>query len=742
MLTKMIYKFGTITDGASSMKEVLGGKGANLAEMSKLGIPVPPGFTIPCSYSVEYHKASCDAGSALFMDLQSSILQEGMSYISHTLGLEGVWPLVSVRSGARVSMPGMMDTILNVGLTDDTLPFWKEKLGERTALDSYRRLIQMYAGVALDVPMVKFDHNLENRKKMAGVVEDKDLSAYDLEQLVLDYLEIVKDEGKIFPQSAEEQIWGATEAVFRSWMNPRAIEYRKIYSYPEDWGTAVTIQSMVFGNWNDNSATGVLFSRDPATGDKKVTGEFLINAQGEDVVAGIRTPIPLDKMCGPDKVAPGWGIIHHDLLALVHLLEKHYKDMQDIEFTVQDGKLFLLQTRNGKRSAKAAFQIAYDMAMEGLITRKEASSRVTKEQLLAILVDAIDPKFKKPPHLVGIAAGGGLVTGVAVFSSEDAVNCTEPCILVRKETDPDDIAGMHQSLGILTATGGLTSHAAVVARGMNKSCVVGCTDLIVKEDHAEIAGGVEITSKDSVTLDGATGRVWIGTKVPVIPGGITKEAKSLMLWRAEGSLIAERLSLHQGMTEEQMVEVLSAITEDNVHVDLGICLQKGLAGELVARLGAALLKMPSNVTKVVIDLATKTDYYGASDIVFDRMFGYPEDTSNAAMILEAVVSVGNTWCPTMKETVFFKMPTAGSEANLLLEDFGWNSSSTVQIHTFADLLNSDGEIEVSPTVIKMVFGTKGALDAAMDMLVTVKGKDFNKKKAIPTYWYDLINPEV
>ena len=412
----------------------------------------------------------------------------------------------------------MMDTILNVGMTSDTLENWKGVLGERAALDCYRRLIQMYSSVAMGVPMELFESALEELKESVGVKTDSELNADHMNRLVVRYLAIVASQGWAFPNTLVEQLSGAVEAVFKSWNNPRAVEYRKIHGYSDSWGTAVTVQSMVFGNMNDKSATGVVFTRCPSTGLNEITGEFLVNAQGEDVVAGTRTPDPIHTMESWDCEA------FERLTTILEKLELHYGDMQDVEFTVQDGKLYILQTRNAKRSPAAAFKVAHDLAQEGVISTEQAVSRVSQSQLLALVSAAIDPKFKEDPHLVGIAAGGSVVSGKAVFSSADAVNCKEPCILVRKETDPDDIAGMNASVGILTAMGGLTSHAAVVARGMHKSCVVGCTSMAVMGDAAHLPGGKSIHAGSKVTIDGSTGNVWVGVDVPIVSGGMTPEA--------------------------------------------------------------------------------------------------------------------------------------------------------------------------------------------------------------------------
>ena len=733
-----IFRFGSITEGSASMKNALGGKGANLAEMSSLGIPVPPGFTIPCAASVQFQDGTLDAVS---LKIQ---VQQGLGYLFDTT--ENMLPLVSVRSGARVSMPGMMDTILNVGLTDSTLGFWQEKIGERVALDSYRRLIQMYASVAMGVPMGHFDAALENLKEDAGVKEDKDLSSENLTRLIATYFEVIAGEGKSFPQTVNAQIDGAIRAVFESWNNPRAIEYRKIHSIPDTWGTAVTVQSMVFGNWDDNSGTGVLFSRNPSTGHSGITGEFLVNAQGEDVVAGIRTPESLDHNFGVRFGAE----LEKELFDTVFKLEQHYKDMQDIEFTVQQGKLYLLQTRNGKRSAKAAFKIAFDLAKEGLITKQEAASRVTSAQLMALMQDTIDPKFKTAPTLVGIAAGGGLVSGVAMFTSEDAVNCTEPCILVRKETDPDDIAGMYKSLGILTATGGLTSHAAVVARGMNKSCVVGCTDLVVSSmgssavvKHLTQATKSQLNKGDRVTIDGSTGKVWFGIKVPVISGGADKEVKELLSWRESGGT-ATRLSLTTKMGAEDLLE-LTGIGAGAVYLDTALLQvlqdEQGPAiGNLVAALGGVIADSPA--AQVTLDLTGIEDYFNPADEVVNIMFGIsPHSVASKSMLYK--MQGMQTWPSAARNKVVCKVGPQASKQDLnVLVKMGFSVLSTQKVSTFADLLNANGPVEITPAVIEVVFGSHAAWESAKKMVEASTGKSLSPKGGTPKYWYDMSSTSI
>lgn len=729
-----IYRFGPTSEGSASMKDVLGGKGANLAEMSSLGVPVPPGFTIPCSASVQFKevKNSAPAASAFFTSLWAEVAA-GIEYLKES---NGYLPLVSVRSGARVSMPGMMDTILNVGLTSSNVEEWASKIGERAAFDSYRRLIQMYSSVALGVPMEKFEEILADARKEAGVKTDSELSADYLRRTVTRYLKMVSGLGMEFPDTFEDQLNGAILAVFKSWDNPRAIEYRKINSIPDEWGTAVNVQSMVFGNFNDQSATGVLFTRDPASGENCIVGEFLINAQGEDVVAGIRTPQPL-----ADMVEWNQSILD-SLVEYVSMLEEHYRDMQDVEFTIQDGKLYLLQTRNGKRSAQAAFKIAYDMVQEGMITAKESSGRITQRQLFAVMQDSIDPKFNVKPDLIGIAAGGGLATGVAVFSSDDAVNCTEPCILVTPETDPDDIAGMNAAVGILTATGGMTSHAAVVARGMNKSCVVGATELIVEGNYAHTANSITVNKFTKVTIDGSTGSVWFATQVPVIPGGSSPEVKALIGWAMEDlSGISDRIDLTNAMDSEEILQAVTSSVCSSIYVDTAML-------ESINSMNLDKLKLSMNhlrvaltasaAQEIVVDLTTMDDHLSAPDVVFNSIFGLSKDHDQHILI--AKVSSMVDWASSLKEKIMVKIPPdADPVVTNRLTKAGFKITGFIS--TVADLLNASGPVQVSEAVLKNVFGGAEAYKALCAMIESNTGNALTGVLGVPVYWYDFLNKE-
>ena len=545
MAKKYVYSFGpTQCDGDGSQKMLLGGKGANLADMVKLGLPVPPGFTIStdvCTHFYangrSYPNELRDEVSKAIQNLEKDLSSTGMKFGDRKNPL-----LVSVRSGAPVSMPGMMDTVLNLGLNDQTVDGLIEQSKDaRFAYDSYRRFVMMYCDVVLNVNTSYFETALEHRKAEAGVELDTELTADQLKGLVKEFKSILLEQAGVkFPEDPIEQLWGAIGAVFGSWINPRANTYRKINSIPEHIGTAVTVQAMVYGNMGNECATGVAFTRDPSTGDKKFFGEFLINAQGEDVVAGIRTPQPINAesfndsnrhLPTLDKALPG---AYADLVKLYQKLEAHYHDMQDIEFTIQKGKLFMLQTRTGKRTAAAAVKIATDMVKEGMIDKKEAVMRVTPEQLDQFLHPRLDPKAKKDILARGLPASPGAVSGKIVLDPDKAEKWVkekgEKVILVRIETSPEDIHGMHVSEGILTARGGMTSHAAVVARGMGKTCVAGCSAVkILQQQNKVVIGTRELSEGDWITLDGTNGEV-IFDKVPTITPELSGSFKEFMGW--------------------------------------------------------------------------------------------------------------------------------------------------------------------------------------------------------------------
>ncbi len=539
-MPKFVYFFGNgKAEGRGDMKNLLGGKGANLAEMTSIGLPVPAGFTITTEVCTEFYKNNRNYPVGLEEEVNQHLAQVE-KLMGKTFGDAQNPLLVSVRSGARASMPGMMDTVLNLGLNDSTVQGVIAQSGDaRFAYDSYRRFIQMYSNVVLNLDGDILEDILEKMKHDRGVEQDTALTAEDLKELVSLFKFKVREElGREFPLDPREQLWGAIGAVFSSWMNARAITYRRLNNIPAEWGTAVNVQSMVFGNMGDDCATGVAFTRDPSTGEDYFYGEYLVNAQGEDVVAGIRTPQPINKAKHQPGDLPAMEDVlpdcYEQLVKIRAILERHYKDMQDIEFTIEKHKLYMLQTRNGKRTAKAAVKIAVDMVAEGLISEKEAVMRVAPEQLDQLLHPSLDPHAQKNVIAKGLPASPGAVSGEVVFSADEAEEAAKiglKVVLVRVETSPEDIHGMHAAQGILTARGGMTSHAAVVARGMGKCCVAGCSD--IKVDYAKqqfTARHGQVIKKGSViTLDGSTGEVMQG-EVPTVQPELTGEFGQLMAW--------------------------------------------------------------------------------------------------------------------------------------------------------------------------------------------------------------------
>jgi pyruvate,orthophosphate dikinase len=540
-MTQWVFTFGDgKAEGQSSMRDLLGGKGANLAEMSNMGLPVPPGFTVTTEACIWYYANGRSYPAELAAQVEVGLAQIG-ALTGKVFGDPANPLLVSVRSGARASMPGMMDTILNLGLNDVTVAALGRGSGdERFAYDSYRRFIQMYSNVVLDVDHHNFEDILEIYKERKGLTLDTDLTAEDWKHLVGEYKRRVEEEtGSPFPQDPREQLWGAVGAVFSSWMNQRAITYRRLHAIPESWGTAVNVQAMVFGNMGETSATGVAFTRNPSTGAKELYGEFLINAQGEDVVAGIRTPQNITEVArinaGSDKPSMETALpeVYQQFIAVAATLEKHYRDMQDLEFTVERGKLWMLQTRNGKRTAKASLRIAVELANEGVLTREEAVSRVEPGSLDQLLHPTIDPKAERRVLATGLPASPGAAQGEIVFNSDEAEAMKaggHKVILVRVETSPEDIHGMHAAEGILTTRGGMTSHAAVVARGMGKPCVSGAGTLRVdyQAQTMSIAGKV-LKKGDVITIDGSTGQVLLG-EVAMLQPELSGEFATLMGW--------------------------------------------------------------------------------------------------------------------------------------------------------------------------------------------------------------------
>jgi pyruvate,orthophosphate dikinase len=540
-MAKWVYSFGDgRAEGRADMRNLLGGKGAGLAEMANLGLPVPPGFTITtevCTYFYGHGQSYPD-------DLKpqvASALDEVARITGKRFGDSDNPLLVSVRSGARASMPGMMDTVLNLGLNDTTVEALAKRSGDaRFAYDSYRRFITMYSNVVLGIEHHHFEEILDDHKDQHGYSLDTDLTAADWQALVKRYKQRVKDEhGEDFPQDPQQQLWGAIGAVFGSWMNARAITYRRLHNIPESWGTAVNVQAMVFGNMGDTSATGVAFTRNPSTGEKRLYGEFLINAQGEDVVAGIRTPQEITeaarKEAKSDKPSMEQAMpkAFAELSRIYQALEQHYRDMQDLEFTVEQDKLWMLQTRGGKRTAKAALRIAVELAHEGLIGREEAVARIEPASLDQLLHPTIDPKAERKVIATGLPASPGAASGEIVFSADEAEKLKadgHKVILVRVETSPEDIHGMHAAEGILTTRGGMTSHAAVVARGMGKPCVSGAGTVRVDPARGTMtAAGHTFQAGDLITVDGSTGQVLAG-RIPMIEPELSGEFATLMGW--------------------------------------------------------------------------------------------------------------------------------------------------------------------------------------------------------------------
>jgi len=540
-MTRWVYNFGNGTaDGAADMRNLLGGKGANLAEMSNLGLPVPPGFTITTEVCTWYYDHDKSYPDDLKAQVEEALTTVGAATQRRFGDLKNPL-LVSVRSGARVSMPGMMDTVLNLGLNDETVKAIGEDAGDmRFAYDSYRRFIQMYSDVVLGVDHHEFEEILEEHKSRNDLSLDTEITAEDWVGIIDRFKDLVENDlGKPFPQDPHEQLWGAIGAVFGSWMTHRAQTYRRLHDIPGDWGTAVNVQAMVFGNMGETSATGVAFTRNPSTGEKALYGEFLVNAQGEDVVAGIRTPQDITEKARMEAGSTRPSLENlmpeafAEFQAICDRLEAHYRDMQDLEFTIEKGKLWMLQTRSGKRTAKAALKIAVDMAAEGLLSQEEAVTRVEPGALDQLLHPTIDPKAKRDIFASGLPASPGAASGEIVFTSdeaEDARAAGRKVILVRVETSPEDIHGMHASEGILTSRGGMTSHAAVVARGMGKPCVAGAGMLRIDYRNGTVsAGGRTFHKGDVITIDGASGQILAG-EVDMLQPALSGDFGTLMGW--------------------------------------------------------------------------------------------------------------------------------------------------------------------------------------------------------------------
>ena len=554
MSHKYVYLF---SEGNENMRELLGGKGANLAEMVRLGMPVPQGFTVSTEACTRYY----EDGKKIGADIEEQIYA-ALANVEEINGKKFGDPknplLVSVRSGARASMPGMMDTILNLGLNDDVVAGLiagnPDPKFERFVYDSYRRFIQMFSDVVMEISKKRFEVIIDELKEKKGVKNDIDLDAADMKQLVVLFKDYYKKEkGEDFPTDPKVQMMESVKAVFRSWDNPRANVYRRMNDIPYSWGTAVNVQPMVFGNLNENSGTGVAFTRDPATGEKALFGEYLINAQGEDVVAGVRTPSPISKL------AEDMPEVYKQFVEIANRLENHYRDMQDMEFTIENGKLYMLQTRNGKRTAAAALKIAVDLVKEGMITEKEAGLRVEPKQLDALLHPQFDTKALKAatPIGKGLAASPGAACGKVVFTAEDAkewVEKGEKVVLVRLETSPEDIEGMNAAEGILTVRGGMTSHAAVVARGMGTCCVSGCGEIKIDEEAKQFElGGKTIKEGDYISLDGTTGDIY-GEAIPTVDAAIIGDFDVFMKWADEARTLKVRTNADNPRDTAQAVK--------------------------------------------------------------------------------------------------------------------------------------------------------------------------------------------
>ncbi len=649
-----IYRFGKgINDTGMFDAEIVGGKGAKLAEMGSIGVPVPSGVTITTDECMSYiNAASSLYQQSMIMELVKGTLKE-YEAIKDDLGY---MPLVSVRSGSRVSMPGMMDTVLNVGINNSNLDEWSACLGKDTAIDCYIRLIKMYSEVVFDIPLEKFDTLLQSA---TSILEH--------------HLAVFKDEtGLEFPQTIEEQLAGSIEAVFMSWNSERAVAYRAIHGYPDDWGTAVNIQQMVFGNRNNNSCSGVLFTRNFNTGENYPVIDWVPNAQGEDVVSGAVTPNTLDELIE-------WNaVVFTELQAVAVKLEMHYNDMQDIEFTVDNGELFILQTRDGKRSAAAAFRIAYDLCtLDKTLTKKEAVARVTGKQYLALTGEHIDPEFDIEPHMKGIGASGSVVSGVAVFSAAAAIACKQPCILVTKETTPKDFSGMAASVGILTQTGGVTSHAAVVARGMNKTCVVGAEKLKIG-GSAEVLPEFHVQEGERVTIDGSTGNIWLEIKVPVIRGEIAEYVAEMIGWATNGQDALFRVT--PTMAKEETGQVYVDVSND-LHTQ--------------TKLIAAMKSVKGSKSHGVIGFGL-TGLAEQADSEFFTYFGTPgriHDRKTMEVIVKTLKKP--LWTKTMKQAWALHLP-AGTSIETMAEigALGWKVVTLLR--SFKGALASDGYVELDP----------------------------------------------
>jgi pyruvate,phosphate dikinase len=648
--------------------------------MSRMDFPVPQGVVIPTSVCVDYLN---DNDSVSLEGITKDILTflEGLKEVT-----EGYIPLVSVRSGARVSMPGMMDTILNVGITSSNLDEWVGRIGDRCALDSYRRLIQMLGSVALGLDMDVFEELLSNVKSSAGILDDSEMGEQELTTLISMYKSYVLDKtGEEFPDTLEDQVRIAIQAVFDSWNNPRACEYRKMNGYSDSWGTAVVIQRMVFGNLGDDSATGVLFSRCPSTGAPNMVGEYLVNAQGEDVVAGVRTPQPISELSEWD------ASLYNELESICSSLEGMYKDMQDIEFTIEKGKIYILQTRKAKRSSLAAIRVGVDLLKAGVITLDEFKGRVSLDDIKSVMSPSIDSSFDTPPDYKGIAAGGAIVSGIAYYADSPVPSDGGDYILVSKETTPDDIVAMGNSLGILTQTGGLTSHAAVVARGMGKTCVVGCSSL-----------PLESLLGKTVTIDGGTGNVWVDTCVPVITGGLP----DVLLDFARDILEVGSQPIYATLPEVKATGIKEVILPI-VDYDL---LESDAACARIAYRILDLLK--EGVEKVIIQIETEWWIYGSD---FDLIRGDTSFRSADKVAVWLSKSLPDLLEPSVLEKVSIILNGAK-----LSGDLEWCSLEIIpSLSEVSDLIGNGKYVMVSDEGITKVFGNKTTYTDVVEGLLSI-----------------------
>jgi phosphohistidine swiveling domain-containing protein len=714
-----IYRFGPKNEGNASMKGVLGGKGANLAEMAAMGLPVPAGWTIPCEASVAFLQGDAKYQQGFLEGLKARIM-EGDQYLYECFGYH---PLVSVRSGAPVSMPGMMDTILNVGINDENLEEWKQRLGERAALDSYRRFLQMYGATALGMDPAVFEDALEDIKAAAKVTSDGELDASFLVRLIKRYKDLYTAFNKAVPKTRQDAILGAIEAVFHSWNSQRAQSFRADNNIPFSMGTAVNVQAMVFGNMNDKSCSGVAFTRDKSNGINTPSGDFLVNAQGEEVVAGTRDTEPLHNM-------QKWNVkLFNELIGYMGGLEKHYKDMQDIEFTVQDGKLYILQTRDARRSALAAFVAAHDMVKEGLISKEEALARIKRDQLLTLMRPSIDPAFKGQPIGKGLPVGGTVVTGMACFDSASAMSCKasgKPALLIRKETDPNDYDGIKSSVGVLTATGGPTAHAAVVCNGLDKPCVVGCTELKVTPLGAKLNGNV-IKAGDWVSIDGTSGNIWLG-EVPVKEPQVTKEVLEVARWYAKSP---KAFRVTAASVAELGVGLMNAPGwAEVIYVDT--CSLKD--AEKLSIAGSFVEADELQGKTVVIDLSGPDGSYGKCDKAVNRMFGLESGAQDNS---DVKVQELLLWSDPAAARTVVKVPKSCT----LADQLRWKGFKVIgPVKTVADLLNSDGAVTIDDDTVMKVFGSKEALLFVQDAMGKA-GKAPSKPVPEPEYWWEPLMRE-